>query len=192
MKKVSKSKMKIPFKSKLKGIRSIVKRNAVFKAMGDQNKRKEIAYDALMLIVDDKIEYTSSGYWDGGLSNIAHWAYNARDLQKKLLKLEETCDVCQRGLFMLSTIRCGNTVDGSESSLEKGSPETIQGFTMDEFKKAEQVYEGWTDTSRRHPYTSGTNERKANICCNVIKNGKFLSSDITDYLKKWNIKIPSA
>lgn len=175
----------IPYKSKLKGIKDSDCRNATFESLSPEEKRKEIAYDALKLIMA-KIAKPSCGYyWSTPLMLMAAESDN---LQKDFQKLT-SCTVCQRGLMMVSTIRLSAGIRYTDK-IDKGpffdSDKDQSYFSRDSFSQMEGEYE----TGRQHPYKPNTREKLANICCNVIANGDFNSTDETDYLKKWNILQP--
>lgn len=79
-----------------------------------------------------------------------------------------------------------NNVKPGDNCKDDGSRRNIKGFTYQGFLNMETEYES---SSFRQPYENNTIEKMVNICCNVIANGNFKSSDKTDYLTKWKIKL---
>jgi hypothetical protein len=81
--------------------------------------------------------------------------------------------------MMLSQIRLGNHISSNNDHRSRGNSEIIKGFDMVAFKNMELEYE---HSYFNHPYESNTNEKLANICCNIIVNDNFNKKDDTDYL----------
>jgi hypothetical protein len=193
----------IPFESKLQGIADISKRNKAFKALSDVNKRKEIAFDALTLLLQEKIVAQAGIYWDVELKEIKDSVNNSKDFQKSLCDLSSIkdgeCGVCARGALMLSTIRLGNEISPDDSDVANGSEDIIKGFDIDSFLEMEEEFEGtnvedeWGDDEDEPlynlPYEAGTNKKLACILGNVIENGYYNTSDDTDYVKLWKLKL---
>jgi hypothetical protein len=148
--------------------------------LDDQSKRLEIAWDALRMVVIGLVEASYGCYWSFDLCNVDG---DSKTLQKvfntKNFYKENTCKVCQRGLMMLSQIRLGNSVDSWQWDKDEGSERNIKGFSIDSFLAMEKEYE---HNSFRHPYNTHTQQKLANICCNVLINGDFNIADKTDYL----------
>lgn len=180
--------MKIPFKSKLSRVKDIEKRNKVFNSMQPEDQRKEIAYDALILLVKKKIQAESGIYWDYNFKNKTGRLSTPKALQKFVCKDSIECNVCARGAIMLSQIRLGNTVDPSDSKRSVGSHDNLRGFDIKGMDNMENEFEGFTD-DEKVKYDIGTNEKLACILSNVIINGDFKKSDRTDYVKKWKLKV---
>ncbi len=178
--------MKIPYKSKLYRFKNIENRNKAFKKLSKTDQKKEIALDALKLVIDRKLKAADGVYWGYNLMNVSRDAKDAKDFQQKLNNTLPKCEVCQRGLMMISQIRLSNTIDPSENDMMCGSKKNIKGFSFGEFLDMENEFEG---IDFNLPYGSHTNSKLALICCNVIKNGKFKPKDNTDYLKLWKIKV---
>ncbi len=184
--------MKIPFKSKLAKIKSLKLRNAKFKKLTPSEKRKEIAFDALNLVIIGKLNASHGSYWGGELmslqSNLCDAGENAEVFQKALINDLPSCEVCQRGLLMVSTIRVGNNISPDDGDVDEGSRSMLKGkgFKIENFWEMEDEFE---NDIYRHPYATNTDEKLMNICCNVIANGNFKKRDTTDYLVKWGIKI---
>jgi hypothetical protein len=170
-------------------IKDVEERNIAFQNLDDEDKRKEIAYDALYLVLTRQLNASDGLYWNYSLTNKTDNLTSSKELQNFLINdLPEDCEVCQRGLMMVSQIRLGNTITPSDSFKMDGCNSNIFGFNMRSFKKMEDAYEGCGEV-RSFPYISNTQEMLGNICCNVIANGDFISIDETDYLKLWNLKI---
>lgn len=179
--------MTIPFKSKLKAFRNIQNRNKAFNKLSKKEQRQEIAYDALMLVVNRKIIPHTGDYWDYKFNNIT--AKTPEKFQEKLLKVPRGCQVCQRGLCMLSQIRLSNTLSPDEYQVNQGRTAILKGFTMRSFHAMENAFELWNKRGVYQHTSLNTKERSANICCNVIANGDFEKKDKTNYLVLWNIKL---
>jgi len=81
--------------------------------------------------------------------------------------------------MMLSQIRLGNSIASNDLKREKGSLGNIKGFSLKDFFLMEREYE---HSSFKHPYFANTQEKLANICCNILANGNFDIHDDTDYL----------
>jgi hypothetical protein len=182
----------IPFKSVLSGIKSIETRNQKFKTLSVESKRQEIAYDALKLVLAGKLMASDGCFWDDELYDLKQIleknGKSAKDFQMALNKELPTCKVCQRGLMMVSVIRLGNQISPDDGDAYCGSEETLRGkgFTKGQFLRMEGEFE---ESRFEHPYEDNTDEKLANICCNVIANGTFNTDDKRDYLKKWKLKI---
>lgn len=169
-------KVKIKYKSKLYRFKNIDSRNKAFDSLSDEDKRREIAWDSLQLILSEKVSASLGEYWSNGLFSIEG---DSKTLQKILLNELPECRVCARGAMMLSQIRLGNSIDSSDGYREQGTDENIKGFSMNDFYNMESEYE---NCQYRHPYNYNTDEKLANICCNIIVNGNFNTEDKTDYL----------
>lgn len=178
---------RIPFRSELVKYRNIETRNGVFNKLKNEAKRKEIAYDALKLVLNEQVQASFGCYWGGKLSNIRGKSIDSKDLQKKLIDLPKRCTVCQRGLMMVSQIRLSNNLHPQQSPhIIDGNEDNIKGFSLSKFEEMENEYEC---REYDHPYISNSNQKLANICCNVIANGNFNRFDKTDYLKQWKLKV---
>lgn len=177
---------RIPFRSELVKYRNIETRNGIFNKLKNEAKRKEIAYDALKLILNEQIQASWGCYWDDRLCNIKNSCTNSKELQKGLVNLPTGCEVCQRGLMMVSQIRLGNDVDPDGGNVSNGDENNIKGFSIYKFNEMEGEYE---HNRYYHPYDQNTNQKLANICCNVIANGNFNRFDKTDYLKQWKLTV---
>lgn len=182
--------MKTIYTSVLTGIKDIKARNAAFHSLDLETKRKETAFDSLMMLVTGIITAARGAYWNNNLINKVA-KYETRNdseaVQCELLDIQPNhhCSVCARGAMMLSTIRLGNNMTYQESTTT-GSKRLLRGrgFTMEQFEAMEEEYE---HSYYHHPHTSRTRAKLANICCNVIINGKFKKSDKTDYLTEYEI-----
>jgi len=174
----------IEFHSVLQGIKDVKARTEAFHKLSNEDKRKEIAWDALQLVLIDRLLPSHGNYWTGDLSDIKLESSTPEDLQARLICATQStnsrCVVCARGAVMVSTIVLGNHIDPvRDYSIAHGDQYNIQGFTMQEMKDMESEYEdGWFD----HPYDTNTKEKLANILCNVLTNGFFNTEDKTDYL----------
>lgn len=178
----------------LTGIKDIKARNEAFKDLTNEAKRKEIAYDSLLLLTAGTIKAARGSYWDGNLHELAREAGRTKEkLQCTLIDIKKSddCSVCARGAMMLSAIRIGNntTYNGRNGGeVASGSEDTLKGkgFEFDNFLDMEKEYE----TSQfKHPYNARGKKKLANICCNVIMNGEFNTTDKTDYLTEYEIKV---
>lgn len=176
---------KVPFKSKLAHIAETKKRNKAFEALTDEEKRKEIAFDALNLVLIGLMKAANGYYWGNELQDVKDGSESSKDLQKRLLQ-PPICKVCQRGLMMVSQVRLSNSIDPMETDLDCGSSNLLKGFNLEQFQKMEREYES---SYYNLPHSRRTEEKLANICCNVIVNGDFYTGDTTDYLEKWKLNI---
>lgn len=170
-------KLNIKYKSKLTRIKDIEKRNKAFDALSDEDKRKEIAWDSLQMILLGKMDASWGYYWDEKLRDIKD--SEPKSFQKKLLEVE-SCSVCARGAVMLSQIRLGNKLHPKILDIDKGNDGILNGFNMFEMEQMEKEFE---QSYFDHPYCYNTREKLANILCNVIVNGHFNTDDRNDYLK---------
>lgn len=179
--------MKIPYKSKLPSIKSIKSRNKVFKTLTSEEKRKEIAYDALNIILTGNVTPIRLDYWSKELYDIR--CKTPAEFQELLYTKLPKCSVCQRGLMMLSVIRLGNEVSSTNMFRNDGNNGILKskGFDVETFIDMEHQFEGWSD--KKSPYEKRSLKKMANICCNIIANGNFTTKDLTDYLTLWDIKI---
>lgn len=177
----------ITYKSVLSGIKNIDNRNKAFNELDKQSQRMEIAWDALKLITQNIIKANLCGYWDGKISEISLSEINAKKFQQELLKTNnlQNCEVCARGIMMLSLIRIGNTLDPRFDNVRSGSSDSIKGFTIDNFLEMENEYECGVFN---HPYHTNTEEKLANICCNILINGNFNTKDKKNYITVKNTK----
>jgi len=173
----------IQFKSQLQNIKDLEERNKLFESLSDEDKRKEIAWDSLMLIMQKIVTGSEGIYWGPELYKIK--ANNSKQFQQ-ILQQPPTCEVCARGSMMLSQIRLGNNISSNDAVRRCGNSDNIKGFNLDNFVKMECEFERGHSN---HPYDVNTTEKLANICCNVIENGNFNTEDQTDYLTKYNIEI---
>lgn len=182
--------MKKFYKSKLSHIKDIKERNNVFNnELNDEDKRKEIAWDSLQLLLVGSIAANKCGYWDSDWYNNGVFSMGAEDLQNYMLNLkpQQNCEVCARGAMMLSQVRLGNEISKDISNnIDMGDEKVLKGFNMRAFSAMEDIYER---NYSGFPHTKRTKEMLANICCNVITNGDFDTGDTTDYLKLYNIKL---
>jgi hypothetical protein len=186
------------FVSKLTGIKDIGERNKAFHRLGKEQKRKELAWDSLNLLIRKKLKSPGkrSHYWPMRLENID--IPDSKKFQEKIVDIVEngqhSCTVCARGAIMVSTVRLGNKISGNTFLRYSGQPRILQGFTLTDMKRMEDNYENYTviwlsGKDVRFPYKRQTTKRLANIFCNVLANGNFKLTDLTDYLKLWNIKV---
>lgn len=187
---------KLPYKTKLKRIKNIARRNKKFESLKPSEQRMEIALDIITSLNDEVIIASDrSEYWSPFLIHIGVNASNPEDLQKKLLNLpkvkdtndhsgyhggQQSCRVCARGAMMLSTIRLGNTLDPREGDLPSGNSDNQKYFDYYEFKDMESVFESHFEGY----YDSNTDECLANIFLQIIfNNGKeYNPNDLNDYL----------
>jgi hypothetical protein len=178
----------IPFKSKLQSIDNIHAKNKAFAELTNEGKRREIAYDSLMLIINNMLFGNPSGYWNKALLTIRHNSKNSKDFCRKLNNLpQQKCSVCARGAVMVSQIRLGNNISPTNGYSNAGHISIMDGFSMNDMDKMEGVYEGWR--AAKHAYPPNTTQLLANMMCNIIANGNFKSKDRTDYLKVWELEV---
>ena len=173
--------MNIPFKSRLQCIVDIQERNNIFDSLSDEDKRKEIAYDLLYLILSGIVSGSCRKYWSDNLISI-----ESSNLQIPFTTNLPRCEVCARGGMMLAQIRLGNHINSEGDCRYDGGIDNLKGFSMESFIDMESEYEY---DSYCTPYKHNTTRKLANITCNVIHNGDFNTDDKTDYLTKWDINI---
>jgi hypothetical protein len=174
-------KLAIEYKSKFSRIKNIEKRNKAFNNLSDEDKRKEIAWDALQLVLNDTVKPANGYYWSPNIYNI-RLSLNIGDskgLQEALLNVPE-CSVCARGAVMLSQIRLGNELAPEIAHIDRGGSYILKGFSIYSMEEMEREYE---HSDYYHPYICNTKEKLVNILCNVIANGDFNNEDNTDYIK---------
>lgn len=178
----------IPFKSKLARLK-VEKRNEKFKNLNEVEQRREVAYDALNLVLKKKVAAAAGFYWSDSIHTLTKNCSSSK-LQSRLLESlpkQNECAVCQRGLIMLSMIRVSdglNSFRGTDG-LSQGIDQSMRkSFSYDSFEDMEQEYE---NSMFSHPYLKKSTHKLANICCNIIANGNFDHMDATDYLRKWRI-----
>jgi hypothetical protein len=186
--------MKIPYKSKLSGIRSLTERNKKFHKLSPRSQRQEIALDALKLLKAKKIKAAGkqnflglkeSWYWSTNMMLLREESKTPEELQKKLCNLPTGCSVCARGGMMLSQIRLGNKVKPIEG-IDSGRYGRIKAFKLSDFREMEDLYEHGSYSSE---FKNNSKKMLANIFCNVISNGNFIRKDNTNYLKQWRINL---
>jgi hypothetical protein len=178
----------IPYTSKIQHIKDLKERNRAFDALSASNKRREIAYDAALLVMQGHVDTSYGFYWDRNFSNKVEHLKSASELQEFLNHPKNLqCAVCQRGLLMISQIRLGNKLEPTRYNLACGEPGILQGFKIGDFEEMESSFE---NNAFGIIYESNSQEHMLNICCNVIKNGNFQSNDKTDYLTEWGLKVP--
>lgn len=167
----------ITFKSVLQPIKNIKKRNAYFDWLNDESKRLEIAWDCLQLVLSGKIVADDDrNFWSRSLIRIK--TQSSKEFQRILNEELPECTVCARGGLMLSQIRLGNNILTNDDYRDCGK-ENIKGFTYNDFKAIESEFEYST---YKHPYEDNTDQKLANIMCNILVNGNFNIEDRTDYL----------
>ncbi len=170
----------ITFKSLLSDCKSIEEKNKMFNTLSNEGQRLEIAWDALNMVTKGLVQASSGCYWSEDLKDVAG---ESKELQEELNKSsffkKNNCEVCQRGLLMLSQIRLGNSIGSRDCSRDNGASHNIKGFDIFAFNLMEDEYESSTYNL---PHRSNTNEKLANICCNILVNGEFNTADDTDYL----------
>jgi hypothetical protein len=170
----------IKYKSVLSEYTDIKERNKAFNSLDPQSQRLEIAWDALQLVKQDKISASSGYYWGANLSEKIEF-FSPKKTQTFLLnKIDNSCEACQRGLMMISQIRLGNELCiKSNNYVDCGNEGIIKGFDLESFLLMEKEYEY---SLYKHPYRNNTEEKLANICCNILVNGDFNIEDKTNYL----------
>ena len=208
--KVKKSGTKIPYTSQLTG-KTVAEKNEQFSKLNDCDKAKEIALDSLHILMTKANVYAhKGGYWSNDLSNLLDYTMKKFDgivVKEKLQELftDEnlpSCEVCQRGLWMLSQLRVAafELPEGfKQGKIPSGVKSTVNGITVYNLEKMEIMYEGWRidhdknneglTPSENSKYKPQTNQMLANIVCNIIQNCRFKINDHTDYLKLWKIKL---
>jgi len=175
-------KANITFKSVLSKypntVKGIEERNEHFNSLDPQSQRLEIAWDALQMVLKEQVFAHYSGYWSEDLQRVEGTSKELQRVFNKQLK-SMNCQVCQRGLMMLSQIRLGNDIDSTDSCRRFGNSDNLKGFSLKSMQWMENEFE---HCSYGHPYRFNTEEKLANICCNVLVNGDFNIDDKTDYL----------
>jgi len=186
--------LKAVFISKLAGIRSIIERNKAFHALSDEDKRKEIAFDALNLLVTSGIVAAESIYWGDKITEHLDPENEAielesKKLQKELLKVGKDlteCAVCARGAVMLSTVRLGNCLSLQDTNYGSGKRGKIQGFDWSIMEAMESEFE---TGHIAETHVDNSDAKLGNILLNVIVNGDFKPSDLTDYVAQFKLKL---
>lgn len=190
-------KLKVKYKSKLSSLTSIDKRNALFDSLSDEDKRKEIAWDGLQLLINETVRGSISAdnfrYWSNNLE--CTFASDSKDFQLKLNNLNNlttSCHVCARGAIMLSSIRLGNSISPDNPHKSRGigynNESLAKGFSVISLLTMEEVYENDSRDYNHYPYSYDTEKdtktkRLINMLCNVIVNGDFDEEDLTDYIE---------
>ena len=183
----------IKYKSVLAKFKDLKQRNYAFNHLDRQSQRLEIAWDALQLVLNQEVKAFNGGYWSSSILNSINRLGPESTQNFFLNKLHgRGCRVCQRGLMMVSQIRLGNELSARETdnglpvsafgvtTMSRGDMGIIKGFSMTSFLLIEREYE---HGEFHHPYGCHTEEKLANICCNILVNGNFKPKDTTDYLK---------
>jgi hypothetical protein len=174
----------IKFKSLLDGL-TIEQKNEKFFELSAEGKRLEIAWDVLKLVTSGVMKASDGFYWDNETED--KYKYNdlsSKELCEGLNKIK-TCTVCARGGLMISRIRLGNKYKSTEiesNGINYKSRELyslIDGFSESDLYVIERAYEY---NKFNHPYMNNTEEKLANIMCNILVNGKFNTKDKNDYL----------
>lgn len=180
--------MNIPFKSKLIRFKNIENRNIAFYKLSKKEQRQEIAYDGLLLLTtSDKIDNSKSMlYWSPSLETIQKHSKTAGELQLKLINELPVCQVCARGIIMLSKIRISNNIEPEDVDADSGCAENMKSFSIENMEEMEEEYEY---NQFNTPYILRTTEKLINILCNIINNGKFKKSDRKDYINLWKLDI---
>lgn len=182
----------ITYKSVLAKYRDVLKRNKAFNDLDKQSQRMEIAWEALKLLLNGKIEgagrkYTSM-YWGNRLDNLAKGT--PLEFQKKLIEkvddFKTPCEVCAKGACMLAQIRLGNEVDPKNDDYSSGhsiyipfngeNKSIAKGFSRKVFDRMESIYE--TSPREDRDYKLG------NMLCNILVNGNYKAGDKTQYISK--------
>lgn len=188
----------VTYKSVLSKYRNIKKRNEVFNNLDDETKRREIAFDALKLLLNEKI-IPAGGFTNGNYALRAYFGpklvqklqdiTDSEKMQEEVLNLPDECSVCARGAMMLSTIRLGNelAVDDEKGitmgDIAMGTRKTRKGFDVHAFEAMENMYE-----QSNTPYPLRSRYSLMNILCNVVKNGDYVYHYV-DYLKDKKVLI---
>jgi len=160
-----------------------------FDKLTNRQKRQEIAFDALNLLLSNVIIAQSGSYWGGKLNDIQNKSTNEKDFQENLCKIKtkEECFCCARGALMLSTIRLGNSISPNSPSISDGDENNIKGFNYIDFREMEAEFEGYDYNGSF--YDEGSNKKLANILCNIIANGNYKIKDEKDYITLWELKV---
>jgi hypothetical protein len=174
----------IEFKSLLDGL-TIEQKNEKFFELSEEGQRLEIAWDVLNLVTSGIMKASRHYYWDNTTEDKYYYSnLSSKELCNKTNKIK-TCTVCARGGLMLSRIRLGNRYN-SEQIKSNGTKYTcgypvslIDGFSVNDLEIIENEYE---HNDYNHPYRDNTEEKLANIMCNILVNGNFNIKDKTDYL----------
>jgi hypothetical protein len=181
--------MKIPFTSQLQDVKDLDERNKLFAAMTKLQQRKEIAYDGILAVLAEQVAASYGAYWRDSLIRKFEDSHDSKDLQKNFCDIPAgaSCELCQRGLVMLSRIRLGNSVDPNKYSGRQVSNAGVQdSFSEHVLLKMEYEFESNTHA---HPYGTNSNRKLINTMCNVLANGTFRTSDRTDYIVLWEIDV---
>lgn len=177
----------IEYKSVLDECKSTDERNIRFLQLDEQSQRKEIAWDALNLLMNKKLSASNGCYWNDYLEdNTINTALSLSEVREFLLnKLNRNCSVCQRGAVMVSTIRLGHRFDLDkvyDFEIQSGDDCKVRtGFSLKSMQQMEEEYERST---YKHPHTHNTKSKMMNILCNILVNGDFNKDDKTNYLIK--------
>lgn len=170
----------INYRSVLDKYKTIRERNDAFNALDPQSQRLEIAWDALKLVVAGSIQASNGCYWSTSLQSVEG---SSKELQKvfntKKFFKQASCEVCQRGAVMLSQIRLGNSISSEDEDRDMGTDDNTKGFGLASLYNMEAEYER---SAFNHPYHMNSQEKLANIFCNVLINGDFKKSDRKNYI----------
>jgi hypothetical protein len=177
----------ISYKSKLTNFKEFEEKNLAFDNLSDEDKRKEIAFDVINLILNEIIGGSYGDYWNYTMRSLVKDNQDV-SLQKLFtnenLKNEENCEVCARGAVMLSTVRLNNKLNFQDRHVQSGNSFNVKGFNIDVMHIMEREYEA---SDYDHPYNNNTTEKLLNMFCNVLSNGNFNEFDQTNYLELWSI-----
>lgn len=171
----------IKFKSLLDGL-TIEEKNKKFYELTEEGQRLEIAWDILNLVKLGVIKASFGEYWDKETEEKYHKTnMSAKELCISLNKIK-SCEVCGRGALMLSRIRIGNKLSSSEFSIDginRNKESCVEAFSVEKLYDIEDEYE---NSYFGHPYESNSNEKLANIMCNILVNGNFNKRDRKNYI----------
>lgn len=171
------------YKSQLTHIKDLKQRNKAFHALAIEDKRREMALDALTLLQSGNLVADIGFYWDSELYDLL--TDDSESTQQNFCGLNYTqCEVCAKGALMVSRIRLGNQISEihgyDRGHIASGNvPEFDNYFSKTVWSDIENVFEGWVkmnvDLSKDETFVifRHAENRLVNILCNIIVNGNF-------------------
>lgn len=129
-------------KSQILDTEMIEKRNRTFKEASVEKKRKMIIDDAITITSRPKgFKLTTGTYVNLSTGPVTP---SPERLQTMLLESTSSCEVCARGVMMVSRVRCGNGVSFQRLDRSNATETLLKGiFTLEEQSAIEKIFEKW-------------------------------------------------